>query len=301
MRQVCQQWLSRYEKIVELHKKAAPSRAAFDLVFSHCLAVAAMSVILARHRNSLYAQHIHGQSVRAQYAEEKSSFTQTEHLMSIEGCGKSSEINQLLIEKYKDYCLIDDFLSDYPIFEKEKCDGSLLASPILVQGGIPAPRVLNEKLVFEGALLHDIGAYFLLMHDGTNSLPLKFNGPHYIQHGLYGYHFSRENGMREELALFCRNHTGVGLHEEDILTQHLPLPADIYEPTTSEQETVMVADKYNSKSIPPEFLTAQAYSKKAAHFGEKNAQKWSILLEEYGTLDVNALAKMFGMAIRTPR
>lgn len=46
-------------------------------------------------------------------------------------------------------------------------------------------------------------------------------------------------------------------------------PAD-YVPMNLEQEVVMVADKYNSKSIPPKFLTAEAYARKAARFGESN-------------------------------
>ena len=58
-----------------------------------------------------------------------------------------------------------------------------------------------------------------------------------------------------------------------------------------EQEVVMVADKYNSKSIPPKFLTAEAYTRKAARFGESNKREWLRLLERYGVLDVKPLAE----------
>ena len=89
----------------------------------------------------------------------------------------------------------------------------------------------------------------------------------------------------------------MGLTREDIIRQELPLPPADYVPMNLEQEVVMVADKYNSKSIPPKFLTAEAYARKAARFGESNRREWLRLLERYGVLDVTPLAEQYHMRI----
>ena len=64
-------------------------------------------------------------------------------------------------------------------------------------------------------------------------------------------------------------------------------------PVNLEQEVVMVADKYNSKSVPPKFLTAQSYANKAARFGEGNRRAWLDLVDKYGEPDIPALAEQF--------
>ena len=130
-------------------------------------------------------------------------------------------------------------------------------------GGTVPPRLIDEHLVVIGGLLHDIGTYFLLKQDGSDGEPLKFDGPHYVQHGLKGYEYLLNEGVDESIAQFARNHTGVGLTRETVESQGLPLPPADYVPMNLEQEVVMVADKYNSKSIPPKFLTAEAYTRKA--------------------------------------
>ena len=142
-------------------------------------------------------------------------------------------------------------------------------------GGTVPPRLIDEHLVVIGGLLHDIGTYFLLKQDGSDGGPLKFDGPNYVRHGLKGYEYLLNEGVDESIAQFARNHTGVGLTKE----------------------VVMVADKYNSKSIPPKFLTAEAYARKAARFGESNRREWLRLLERYGVLDVTPLAEQYHMRI----
>ena len=104
-------------------------------------------------------------------------------------------------------------------------------------------------------------------------------------------------GVDESIAQFARNHTGCGTHQRSGGTQGLPLPPADYVPMNLEQEVVMVADKYNSKSIPPKFLTAEAYARKAARFGESNRREWLRLLERYGVLDVTPLAEQYHMRI----
>ena len=79
--------------------------------------------------------------------------------------------------------------------------------------------------------------------------------------------------------------------------QNLPLPSGDYVPRTVEQEIVMVADKYNSKSIPPRFLTVDTYRRKAARFGEENAKRWMCLVNKYGRVSVCKLADFFGLKV----
>ena len=146
-------------------------------------------------------------------------------------------------------------------------------------------------------LIDDIGTYFLLKQDGSDGGPLKFDGPNYVRHGLKGYEYLLNEGVDESIAQFARNHTGVGLTKEAVESQGLPLPPADYVPMNLEQEVVMVADKYNSKSIPPKFLTAEAYARKAARFGESNRREWLRLLERYGVLDVMPLAEQYHMRI----
>lgn len=116
-------------------------------------------------------------------------------------------------------------------------------------------RLIDEHLATIGGLLHDIGTYRVLKHDGSDGEPLQFDGKRYILHGLLGYEYLLEQGVDESIAQFARNHTGVGLTQQMVIAQNLPLPPVDYMPVNLEQEIVMVADKYNSKSIPPKFLT----------------------------------------------
>ena len=138
-----------------------------------------------------------------------------------------------------------------------------------ITGGRVPKRLIDEHLATIGGLLHDIGTYRVLKHDGSDGEPLQFDGKRYILHGLLGYEY--------------------------LLEQDLPLPPVDYMPVNLEQEIVMVADKYNSKSIPPKFLTAQAYAKRAERYGEANKRRWLDLVDQYGVPDVPALAARFRM------
>ena len=60
----------------------------------------------------------------------------------------------------------------------------------------------------------------------------------------------------------------------------------------------MVADKYNSSRFRQlKFLTAEAYTRKAARFGESNSAEWLRLLERYGVLDVKTARRAVPMRI----
>lgn len=167
-----------------------------------------------------------------------------------------------------------------------------------VMGGRVPRRFINQQLAYLGGLLHDIGTYMLLKDDGSNGSSLQFDGSRYILHGSIGYNLALREGYDESIAGFCRNHTGVGLTREDVINQQLPLAVEDYLPVSLEQEVVMVADKYNSKSVPPDFLTAEAYARKAARFGEDNKLRWLAYVEQYGKPQIELLAKHFHMRVR---
>ncbi|KFI95740.1 HD domain-containing protein [Bifidobacterium stellenboschense] len=265
------------EQIEELHHKIAPSEEAYDLIHTHCVIVARIARMLAHRQNMLFARRCTLPKDAAELAAPSAEGAEAV-LAGIEagegaaaGTGVSGESTAR------------DLLAVPP------SDG--------VTGGHVPPRLIDEHLVTIGGLLHDIGTYKVLKHDGTDGEPLKFAGKKYIKHGLLGYEYLLENGVDEEIAQFARNHTGVGLTRDDVIRQELPLPPADYVPVNLEQETVMVADKYNSKSLPAKFVTAESYTKRAARFGEENKRRWLELLDQYGVVDVRPLAKEYGMVI----
>lgn len=251
-------------QVDELHRKIAQSQAAYDLIHGHCVVVADIARRMARRQNALFTRRC---TLPDDAPEKAGDFGLR---LTQDGNGSES-FGMLRIP-------------------------SIPSSDGLTGGTVP-PRLIDEHLVVIGGLLHDIGTYFLLKQDGSDGGPLKFDGPNYVRHGLKGYEYLLNEGVDESIAQFARNHTGVGLTKEAVESQGLPLPPADYVPMNLEQEVVMVADKYNSKSIPPKFLTAEAYARKAARFGESNRREWLRLLERYGVLDVTPLAEQYHMRI----
>ena len=228
-------YIPTLEQIDELHRKIAPSKAAYELVHTHCVIVATIGCQIVRRQNALFTRR----------------------------------------------CTLPK-------------DAEVPPTAGVTGGHVP-PRLLDEHLVLIGGLLHDIGTYRVFKHDGSDGEPLKFSKKRYILHGLKGYEYLLDEGVDESIAQFARNQTGVGLTQQMVIAQNLPLPPVDYMPVNLEQEIVMVADKYNSKSIPPKFLTAQAYAKRAERYGEANKRRWLDLVDQYGVPDVPALAARFRM------
>lgn len=159
----------------------------------------------------------------------------------------------------------------------------VLGKDLIQQYTTKAPtRLLDTDKAVVGALLHDIGTYEVIDNDGTNGEPVSFNRDRYILHGLAGYDILKAEGVDEEIAQFCRNHTGVGITKEMVEQQHLPLPVADYVPRTTEQEIVMYADNFNSKSAPPRFVTAAKAIQRCAKFGKANEQRMRDLVGIYG-------------------
>ncbi len=262
------------EQVDELHRKAAPSQAAYELIHTHCMIVAQIAYQLAWHQNELYRQA----HVQDGDAHSNNDFTAK---------AGGTTVNT---------ALADTFATSS---DTADCDRTTLANSAPVIGGTVPERLLDEHLVQIGGMLHDIGTYMVLKkkHNGCNGTALKFSSRRYIQHGMLGYLYLLSEGVDESIALFARNHTGVGLTREHVIAQELPLPPDDYVPTTLEQETVMVADKYHSKSVPPKFVSVDAYTARAERFGDDNRQLWLDLVDQYGRPDIPALAEHWNMTM----
>lgn len=164
-----------------------------------------------------------------------------------------------------------------------------------------AARLTGEpdlQLLTVGALLHDIGTYRLLRDDGGKSGPIEFDREKYIFHGLEGWVILLENRFGQIIADFARDHTGVGLSAADVAREGLALPAADYVPETIEQELVMYADKFNSKSVPARFTAPQAARRSAAKFGGSNGQRFDAEQRKFGVPAIEELAELCHMPIR---
>ncbi|MGW1200211.1 HD domain-containing protein [Streptomyces sp. NPDC002536] len=139
---------------------------------------------------------------------------------------------------------------------------------------------LDAGLVRAGALLHDIGVYRL--YDGAGRLDHRS----YIRHGVLGHEILRAEGFPEQLCRFCSCHTGVGLTEDDIRRQQLPLPVADYVARTPEEQLVMYADKFHSKSTPPRFLSAAEYADHVQRFGQDKVDAFHALRARFGEPDL---------------
>lgn len=169
-------------------------------------------------------------------------------------------------------------------------------------GAAPIPRPWNgtlpdPQLAAVGGLVHDIGVYRVFETEGPGA-GREFNRRRYIFHGLEGFLILLENRMGMRIASFARNHTGVGITRSEVIAQNLPLPPDDYMPRTVEQEIVMFADKFHTKSNPPDFVSLSAARKSAARFGKTNASRFDSAAQRYGTPDLEPLAQEYGMRIR---
>lgn len=151
-----------------------------------------------------------------------------------------------------------------------------------------APPGVHAGLVRAGCLLHDIGVYRL--YDAAGRL----DHAGYLRHGLLGHELLRAEGLPEELCRFASRHTGVGLTSADVRAQGLPLPVADYLAESPEEQLVMYADKFHSKTDPPVFRTADEYARLVRRFGADKAAVFAALRAEFGEPDVSVLAGRYG-------
>ncbi|MFF4223326.1 HD domain-containing protein [Streptomyces sp. L500] len=151
------------------------------------------------------------------------------------------------------------------------------------------PR-LDADLVRAGALLHDIGVYRLF--DASGRLDTR----DYVRHGVLGHEILRGEGFPERLCRFCSCHTGVGISREDVHRQKLDLPVADYLAETGEEQLVMYADKFHTKSTPPKFLSADSYAVHVRRFGEDKVGVFNDLRARFGEPDLATLSARYGHA-----
>jgi uncharacterized protein len=150
---------------------------------------------------------------------------------------------------------------------------------------------INTDLVRAGCLLHDVGVYRL--YDNLGML----DHASYVRHGVLGYELLREEGFPEAICRFCSCHTGVGLSRDDVRIQGLPLPVADYLAETSEEQLVMYADKFHSKTEPPVFVTAATYATSVRRFGEDKEQTFFSMLKRFGEPDLAHFVNAYGYAL----
>ncbi|MEV0396273.1 HDIG domain-containing metalloprotein [Polymorphospora rubra] len=146
---------------------------------------------------------------------------------------------------------------------------------------------LNADLVRAGSLLHDIGVYRLYGAAG------QLDHDNYIRHGVLGHALLRDLGFPERISRFCSRHTGVGLTRDDVLRQCLPLPVGDYTADTGEEQMVMYADKFHSKTTPPSFVSAKSYVASVRRFGADKVARFEEMVERFGVPDLAQLAHRY--------
>ncbi|MDQ0585146.1 HD domain-containing protein [Streptomyces rishiriensis] len=152
------------------------------------------------------------------------------------------------------------------------------------------PLDIDLDLVRVGALLHDIGVYRLYDEAG------RLDHRNYIRHGVLGHEILHEEGFPERLCRFCSCHTGVGLTRHDIRDQGLPIPEADYLAETAEEQLVMYADKFHSKTTPPTFLTAGSYTARVSRFGADKEHAFGLLRARFGEPDLAPARARYGHA-----
>ncbi len=102
---------------------------------------------------------------------------------------------------------------------------------------------LDRQLLFEGAMLHDIGIW------QTHAPGIAcFGREPYLRHGYLGGILLRKEGL-EQHALICERHTGSGITADEIAVARLPLPNDrSYLPLSLEEKLICYADSFFSKT-----------------------------------------------------
>jgi uncharacterized protein len=147
---------------------------------------------------------------------------------------------------------------------------------------------LDAELVRAGCLLHDVGVYRL--YDAAGQL----DHARYLRHGLLGHELLAAEGFPEAICRFASCHTGMGLSRDDVRRQNLPLPPGDYLAETGEEQLVMYADKFHSKTDPPAFVTAQEYAASVRRFGEEKVATFAAMRERFGEPDLTAFTGRSG-------
>ncbi|PID32138.1 phosphohydrolase [Candidatus Saccharibacteria bacterium] len=168
-----------------------------------------------------------------------------------------------------------------------------IVSDIAVQLAKKSGVHVDIELVKAGCLLHDIGVYALFDENGA-----EIDAGKYITHGVRGEEILRNEGFAEQYCRFASHHTGAGITKEQIRQNNLPLPLSDYLAETPEEELVMYADKFHSKTKPPMFNSHKFYTNYSARFGTEAESRFANLTKKFGKPDLVPLIAAYRHGLR---
>jgi uncharacterized protein len=134
----------------------------------------------------------------------------------------------------------------------------------------------DEKLIWEGAMLHDIG----VVKVDAPSIYCYGTEP-YIRHGILGAEILRNEGLHLH-ARIAERHTGTGLTMAEIERQNLPLPHQDFTPQSIEEQIICYADKFFSKTRPGVEKTPEQAIRSLEKFGDEGIEvfkAWMVRFE----------------------
>lgn len=127
---------------------------------------------------------------------------------------------------------------------------------------------LDERFIYEAAMVHDIGIFL------TDAPDIHCHGDKpYICHGYLGAELMRNEGYFRH-ALVCERHTGAGLSLDQIEAQHLPVPHRDMVPVSLEEQVICFADKFFSKTRLDHEKTVEKARKSIEKYGEAGLQRF---------------------------
>lgn len=133
----------------------------------------------------------------------------------------------------------------------------------------------DEKLLLEGAMLHDIG--IVRVYAPTI---FCFGTEPYIRHGVLGAEILRSEGLPLH-ARIAERHTGTGLTAAEIIKQQLPLPHQDFTPQSIEEQIICYADKFYSKSRLDEEKSPEQAMRSLQKFGEEGISVFKDWMERF--------------------
>ncbi|MBP5258351.1 MAG: HDIG domain-containing protein [Prevotella sp.] len=133
----------------------------------------------------------------------------------------------------------------------------------------------DAAFVEEAAMLHDIGVF------RCDAPGIYCHGTEpYIRHGVIGAEILRAEGFPRH-ARVCERHTGAGISQEEVVSQHLPLQLRSYLPETIEEQIICYADKFFSKSRPEREKTYEQALHSLRKFGDAGVERFSEWHEKF--------------------
>ncbi|MBO4660436.1 MAG: HDIG domain-containing protein [Prevotella sp.] len=135
---------------------------------------------------------------------------------------------------------------------------------------------LDCQFLYDAAMLHDIG----IIECHAPGIHCDGWAP-YICHGVIGSRMLHWHGVDNRYARVCARHTGAGLTQTDIVSQHLPLPVISLLPETNEEKVICYADKFYSKSHPEHEKTIEQAIHSLEKFGQDGVERFKTWVEMF--------------------